>query len=248
MKKDFSNLRDLRTQLKNKKSPNLALWDKISKVVGIQVKPNFDTQLFEGETKDELVDDPTAAISVNQAGDYLQGIVWGTGANAFSLIPSDNALELADAASLSKYFEWSSNRLLNQMNHPEAGLNSAMKPYFYDQSAFGTSGIGTFPNKAFRKGVEDNLFLFRNYGIDNIDIDEGKNGRINTIFVSYRWRINRIVNEFCMTNGDLDKVAFAKLPKAFQDSYDKNNANDEFVIIQAVYPREDFSHKLKGKK
>jgi hypothetical protein len=248
MKKDFTNLRDLRQQLKNKKSPNIALWEKISKVVGIQVKPNFDTQLFEGETKDDLVDDPTAAISVNQAGDYLQGIVWGTGANAFSLIPSDNALELADAASLSKYFEWSSNRLLNQMNHPEAGLNSAMKPYFYDQSAFGTSGIGTFPNKAFRKGVEDNLFLFRNYGIDNIDIDEGKNGRINTIFVSYRWRINRIVNEFCMTNGDLDKKAFAKLPKAFQNSYNKNNANDEFTIIQGVYPREDYSPKLKGKK
>lgn len=248
MKGNFSNLKELRLELQSKKKQNYALWDKISKVVGIQVKPDFDTQLYEGDDRDELVDDPTAAISVNQAGDYLQGIVWGTGESAFQLVPSDNALELTDPASLSKYFEWATRRLLNQMNHPDAGLNSAMKPYFYDQVSFGTSGIGVFPNKAFRNGVEDNLFIFRDYGIDNIDIDEGKNGRINIIFVSYRWRINRIVNEFCMTNGVLDTKAFAKLPKRFKQAYNSNSANEEFVIIQAIYPRDDYNPRLKGKK
>lgn len=248
MKGHFSNLKELREELQSKKKQNYALWDKISKVVGIQVKPDFDTQLYEGDDKDDLVDDPTAAISVNQAGDYLQGIVWGTGDYAFQLVPSDNALELADPASLSKYFEWGTKRLLNQMNHPDAGLNSAQKPYFYDQVSFGTSGIGVFPNKAFRQGVEDNLFIFRDYGIDNIDIDEGKNGRINIIFVSYRWRINRIVNEFCMNNGVLDNAAFAKLPKKFQDAYNNNSANEDFVIIQAIYPRDDYNPRLKGKK
>jgi hypothetical protein len=248
MKTHSRNIKELRDKLKSAKQQEYPLWDKISKVVGIRVRPQFDNQLIKGDDKDTLVDDPTAAISVNQAGDYMQGIIWGTGDNAFTLVPSDNVLELSDAASLSKYYEWTSKRLLNQMNHAEAGLNSAMNPYFYDQSAFGTSGIGSFPNKGFINGTEPNLFIFRDYGVDNLEIDEGKNGKINIIFVSYRWRINRIVNEFAMVDGELDKKAFAKLPKKFQDAYNNNSANEEFVIVQGVIPRDDYNPKMKGKR
>jgi hypothetical protein len=248
MRGNFNNIKDLYSQLKADKEQEISLWEKISKVVGIQVKPRFETQLFKGETKDELIDDPTAAISVNQAGDYLQGITWGTGENAFQLDPSDHVLDYVDRTEVSKFFKWVSARLLSQMNHSEAGLNSAQKAYNYDQVAFGTSGIGAFPNKSFRDGVEDNLFIFRDYGVDNLVIDEGKNGKIDTIFVSYRWKINRIVNEFAKIDGVLDPVAFAKLPREFQQAYNGNSANLDFVIVQGIVPRHDYNPRMKGKR
>lgn len=248
MKKTTRDYKELRQNLASIKDQQLPLWERISHVVGIQVKPNFQNQRQQGEVRDELIDDPTAAISVNQAGDYLQGIMWGTGENALQLVPSEEVLELVDEASVSKYFTWASKRLLSQMNHSEAGLNTAQKPFFYDQSAFGTSGIGVFKNREFMKGIENNLFIFRSYGVDSLEIDEGKNGKIDIIFVNYRWRIHRIMSEFALVDGVVDQKVYAKFPKAFKDAYEKDLANTEFDIVQGILPRADYNPKMKGKR
>jgi len=250
MKKDFQNIKDLYTTLKTNRERNVALWNSISKIIGIGVEPTYATQgkLTQGEQRDECIDDPTSAISVNQAGDYLQGVCWGTGDGALTLEPSDDVLELADASKVSKYFQYITRKLLSHMNHSQAGLNTAMKAYFYDQSGFGTSGIGAFPNSSFKQGIEENALIFRNYGVDNLIIDEGKNGLVDIIFVPYRWRTNRIVNEFAKDKGKINKEMLEKLPKAIQDAYKKKDFNQEFNIVHGIIPREDFDPKLEGKR
>jgi hypothetical protein len=250
MRKSASNIRDLYVALKADADRERPLWNDIARVVGISVEPNLASlgKAIRGKQKDEYVDDPTAAISVNQAGDYLHGIMWGTGANVFNLEPSDHVLDLATQTEIKAYYDFVSKRILEQMNHSSAGLNSAMKPYFYDQVAFGTAGIGAFPNTGYMSGDEDNLFIFRQYGVDNLFIDEGKNGLVDIVFVVYSWRTERVVTEFATKNGQVDQVMFDKLPKIVQDNYNTNNMNYEHIIVHGVMPRDNYSKKFKGKR
>lgn len=250
MKKDFDSIKELWQAVKTNRARNLALWQSIASIIGINVDPQYDVTANNkvGQETDESVDDPTAAIAVNQAGDYLMGVVWGTGSGVFNLEPSDYVLERQTMSEVEAYFKFCTNRTLNDMNHANAGLNTAMKQYFYDQAGFGTSGIGAFPNKAYDAKVEENPFFFRNYGVDNLAIDEGKNGLVDIIFVQYRWRVNRIVSEFAMVEGKLDSKAFAKLPADIQGAYTTNDANKEFTIVHGIIPRDDFNPRMKGKK
>ena len=248
-KKNFKTLTDWHNSLKEKSDKNQSLWDDISSVVGITVNPrnkqgkNMDR---EGDALDTGVNDPTAALSVNQSGDYLLGIMWGTGEKVIDLEPTEEALQMADQATLSPFYQYATKSLLTQMNDSEAGLSTNLKPYTYDQMAFGTSGLGTYPNPNF--GAETNALIFRSYGVDNIDIDEGKNGLINVIFVTYQWRVNRIVSEFATTEGKFDQAKFEELPKGVKADYNSKKINQEYTIIQAIFPREDWNPKLQGKK
>lgn len=251
-KKDFKEIVDLSEALKNDRALQLPLWRDISKVVGIQVDPQNSASSSRisqnGQRLDEYVDDPTAAISVNQAGDYLYGIVWGDGNKVFVLEPSEEVLELAGKSELDPYFSWITKRVLKDMNHPNAGLNASLSPFFYDEVAFGTSGVGAFVNEAFKRKVEHNPFFFRHYGVDNMAIDEGKNGLVDTMVLDYRWKVNRIVSTFAMEDGVMDDKKFAQLPKDIQEAFNKKQANSEFNLYHMVMPRYDFDPRLKGKR
>ena len=252
MRRKFDNVKQLYASLKANRDEYTPLWQEISRHVGIQVEPQrmYSTQTTnKSDRLDDLVDDPTASLSVNQAGDYLQGVVWGTGDNAITLEPSDYLLEKEDAALSADFFTFVSGRTLSQMNHSQAGLNSSMKAYFYDQVGFGTSGIGAFNNNEFAKGVEDNALIFRSYGVDNIAIDEGANGLIEIIFVAYQWRVNRIVQEFASSGENkVDDAKFSTLPESVKAAYKSNNVNKEYTVVQAIYPRDNYHPKLKGKR
>ena len=245
-----ANIRDIYVALKADADRERPLWNDIARVVGISVEPNLAMlgKAIRGKQKDEYVDDPTAAISVNQAGDYLHGIMWGTGDGVFSIEPSEYVLELADKSELDGYYKFTTGRVLGQMNHAQAGLNSAFKPYFYDQSAFGTSGVGAFPNQGYLSGDEDNLYIFRNYGVDNLFIDEGKNGLVDIVFSVYSWRTERVVTEFATKDGQVVQELFDKLPKIVQQNYNTNNMNYEHIIVHGVLPRDNYSKKFKGKR
>lgn len=248
---DVQNIQKLWSDLKADRELYKPVWDAISKYVGISVDPNAVTSPGTNRKADQLdqfVDDPTSAISVNQAGDYLIGIMWGTGSDAFNIVPSRYVLELADKAIVQPWFDFATSQVLYHMNHSEAGLQTALKPYSYDQFSFGTSGVGAFPNKGFASGVDDNVLVFRNYGVDNTCIDEGKSGLVEYVFSLYRWRVNRIIGEFCMTNGVLDAAKLKNMPKRIRDAHGKNDFNQEFNIVFGAFPRADFDPKLKGKR
>lgn len=229
----------------------MPIWTDISKVTGITVKPDYmwnNDKSSGSQQPDEYVDDPTSAICVNQAGDYLIGIMWGTGDSVVDMVPSRYVLELTDQALVEKWYAFISNQLLYHMNHADAGFHTALRPYAYDQSAFGNSGIGAFLNKDFLNRTADNALVFRNYGIDNTRIDEGKNGTPEYIGTTYHWKVNRIIGEMAMADGVLDNEKFAKLPKRIQDAHKNGNYNEEFNLVCLVIPRTDFDPKLKGKR
>lgn len=250
MNNTFENIKKRYQELKAERDKYVPRWEEISKYVGIRVRPQ--TYFNQGEVNktedlDKYTEDPTAALSVQQAADYLKGIMWGNGDRAISLEPSDDILEMAGKESLDPWFKYATSQVLTQMNHPDAGLNSALNAYFYDQNAFGTSGVGGFPNSAFGQGYDTNVMIYRPYGIDTLCIDEGKNGLVQIVYNTYQWRVNRLVSEFCDKKDGFDKEMFARLPKKVQDAYNNNNLNRIFTIVQAIVPRDDFVPGALGK-
>lgn len=229
----------------------MPIWKDISKVTGITVNPDYlwkNNEAKAGTQLDEYVDDPTSAICVNQAGDYLIGIMWGTGDGVVDMVPSRYVLELIDKALVDPWYNFITNQLLYHMNHADAGFHTALRPYAYDQSAFGNSGIGSFKNKDFINRTADNALIFRSYGIDNTRIDEGKNGTPEYVGTTYHWKVNRIIGEMAMNDGVLDAEKFNKLPRQIKNAYNNGNYNEEFNLVCLIFPRTDFDPKLKGKR
>lgn len=247
---DFDKIYNHYTNLKADREEYTPLWHTISKFTGIKVDIDY---LNDGAKKsksrqlDEYIDDPTAALSVTQSGSYLLGIMWGTGADVLALEPSREVLDIANAQTLQPYFDFITEELLEQMNHSEAGLNSALESYIYDQRAFGTSGVGLFKNKLFEQGVESNAFVFKDYGVDTLCIDEGKNGLIETVFATYHWTASRIVGEFCCNEKGLDKAMLAKLPLKVMQAWEKKDVKQQFTLVFGVMPRENYDPKKLGK-
>jgi hypothetical protein len=248
---DFQTVKQIYRDLKSERDKYTSLWKDISKYVGISVDIDYQyngTNKDVSKQADDYVDDPTAAIAVNQFGDYLLGIMWGTGAKALSIVPSRYVLERTSTEAVQEYYDFVTDQTLYHMNHSDAGLNSALKPWSYDLAAFGNAGIGVFKNTQFVNRVADNALIFRNFGVDSTCIGEGRNGLIDYVFCTYHWKIARIVGEFCTDNGEVSEALLSKLTKDMRDAWKKRNMNKEFTIIFGFFPREDYDPKLKGKR
>lgn len=247
----FCNIKKRYDELTAERERYVPRWNQVAKYVGIRVDPQNFWKEQEGNKSadlDKYTEDPTATLAVQQSADYLKGIMWGNGEGAISLLPSDAVLEQTTMEEVKQWYEYCSGQVLEQMNHPDAGLNTHLNAYFYDQQAFGTSGVGAYPNSSYGKTAE-NALLFRSYGIDTLCIDEGKNGLIEVIFNTYNWRVNRIVAEFCQDeNGNIDQALFAKLPDEIQNAYKNGSYNNTFKIIHGVLPREDYEPSALGKR
>lgn len=252
MAKEFKNVQKMYEDLKirwEKKRPD---WQEISNFVGIRVDADYINKRGSSQDNakdlDEYVDDPTPAISVDQAGDYLLGVMWGTGQNVFDLMPSRYVTELIDPQLVEDFYAFATDQSLYHMNHESSGFTTALRPYSYDQFSFGTAGIGVFKNDAFENGIDENALICKDYGIDNTMIDEGKSGQVEYVFSVYNWKVNRIVGEFAKTNGIIDMKKVDKLPKDIKEAYKNNSLNEQFQIVFGFYPREDYDPKFDGKR
>lgn len=255
MSTDFKNIIKLYSELKAERDKYAGTWNKICKYAGIKSVLRKTVEIGAEETPadddfDKYTYDPTAALSIQQSADYTKGIIWGNGDNVITLEPSDDVLELIDIDAVKDWFSYATKQVLEQMNHPKAGLDSALAEYFYDQRCIGTSGVGVFPAGDFKKGLSDNALIFRGYGVDTMCIDEGKNGLVEVVFNTYHWRINRIIAEFCVNtkDGTFDKEMFNKLPDKMKEAWNNKNMNDSFKIIHGVIPYDLYTPGAIGKR
>lgn len=248
--KEWKEIQQIHSQLRTNRERYVPLWRDISLVSGITVDPDYmwTNNTDKSKNLDDYVDDPTAAISVNQGGDYLYGIMWGTGEGVADILPSQHVTELVDPQIVAPWYAFATKQWLYHMNHVDCGYTTALRPYCYDEMSFGNGGIGLFKNKSFLAGVEENCIIARNYGIDNTCIDEGKNGTCEIVETIYHWSVARIIGEFCCENGYLDMKKLNAMPKRIREAYTKGDYNSEFDIVFLVKPRLDWDPKLRGKR
>jgi hypothetical protein len=223
------------------------LWNDIARYAGIRRQPNDinGTQAIANE-RDQFIDDTTAATSINKSAGYLFGLVWGTGGNVCSLVPHRNVTDEIEKAVVSDYYKYASEQVLYYMNSSESGLDNALRSALYDFVAYGNCGIGCFENPHYKNGNSDSPLIYRSFSIENTVFDEGINGEIDYSYTKYKWRINKIVAEFCLgDDGNIDAELLAKLPEDMQEAY-KQKSNNEFDLIYCFYPREDYNRKAKA--
>lgn len=235
------------SQLKTERNNYVSRWKDIQDYVSIvnDINSEFEDNENRNKQKDIYINDPTAFICTNQAGDYLAGILWGL--NAITLEPSEYLKQISKGEDFSDFFKKATEITLKQMNSTDAGLNSILKSYAYEQFSFGTSGIGTFRNKAFDEQQSDCCLTFKPYGVYNSCIDEGASSKINVVYTCYNWTLNKIIEEFCLVDGELNKEAFDALPDDFKNAYGANKLNQKFKIVYGILPNNFYRMSKRGK-
>ena len=233
--------------LKQERTRYTPRWREIRDYVSItnEVNSEFEDTKQPSEQKDIFINDPTAFISVNQAGDYLAGILWNL--NAVTLEPSKYIKDKAQGSDLSKFYKKATEVFLEQMNATDAGFHSVLKSYCYEQFSFGTSGIGTFKSKEFENKQSECCLTFKPFGVWNTAIDEGANNKIDVVYTVYHWRLNQIIEEFCYTNGQLNKELIEQLPDEIKEAYEANKFNQKFKLVFGILPNSSYTMETRGK-
>ncbi|MBQ4113963.1 hypothetical protein IJD34_01025 [bacterium] len=233
--------------LKQERTRYMPRWREIRDYVSItnEVNSEFEDTKQPSEQKDIFINDPTAFISVNQAGDYLAGILWNL--NAVTLEPSKYIKDKAQGSDLSKFYKKATEVFLEQMNATDAGFHSVLKSYCYEQFSFGTSGIGTFKSKEFENKQSECCLTFKPFGVWNTAIDEGANNKIDVVYTVYHWRLNQIIEEFCYTNGQLNKELVEQLPDEIKEAYEANKFNQKFKLVFGILPNSSYTMETRGK-
>ncbi|MBO4516723.1 hypothetical protein J5751_04835 [bacterium] len=246
--KDIKQLKERYKNLYSIKSVNFSIWDEIARYCRIE-KRFVEDRRHEtaGYQLDSGLADPSTLLAINSSANNLYGILIGDG-DFFNLTISEELKEVAgiDEDAIDEYLKRVAKKVLREINKPEANFKQAILEHLKDQQTFGTSGIGTFVSNDYLANRSNSIFEFLPFGVDNITIDEGRNGRIDTIFVDYNWRINKIIKSFCCEDGVLNKEKFDKLPDKVKSSY-KDKPNDRYDIQLAIVQNDFFQQGVEGK-
>ena len=135
--------------------------------------------------------DSTGPKCVNIMAGALLGMLWPESEKNFVL---ELARNIPDTKENRDFINEQSARLLEQMNHPNAGLALALNEYMRDSVTFGTSGVGVFDSPSHENYECE--FLFQPFDTKRTVIEEGPNGFVNRIYYEYEKTVEQIVLEF----------------------------------------------------
>lgn len=235
------------SELKKERTKYVPRWKEVQNYVAItnNISSEFENENKESKEKDIYINDPTGFICTNQAGDYLAGILWNL--EAITLEPTDEIKKNAGVSDLSEFYKKATKITLEQMNSTDAGFLSILKSYGYDQFSYGTSGIGVFRSKEYDEQQTECCLNFKAYGVHNSCFDEGANNKINVIYTVYDWSVNRIIEEFCITDGEFNQQAFDDLPEKIRNSYTAGKLNEKHKLVFGILPNKFYRLEKRGK-
>lgn len=199
-------------------------WDVMYQVLGeyvSQVKQNFEAQPQSGDFLIDEIYDSTATFAAHSAASALLGMLWpGTAKQAIEIKPPDG---LEDTKELDEFYSRATNILCREMDNPSANLGVSFAEYMIDQLIFGTSGVGV-------ESGDDSMLLYKPYGVKELYIDEGKNGRVDTEMLFFEWTIRRIVDEYGIEN----------VSEKVKDKFHNNKLNERVKILVYMAERMNF--------
>lgn len=235
------------SELKEERTKYVPRWRDVKDYVALTNEINSEFEDLENKQKQEdiYINDPTGFICTNQAGDYLAGILWNL--NGVTLEVSDYIKRISKGEDFSDFYKRATETTLEQINSTDAGFQSILKSYCYDQFSYATSGIGVFRSKEFDNGQSECCLTFKPYGVYNSCIDEGANNKVNVIYTVYNWRLNKIIEEFCIIDGEFSEEAFKTLPENMQRAYEAKKLNQKFKLVYGVMPNNFYKTGKRGK-
>ena len=168
--------------------------------------------------------DSTGPKCVNIMSGALLGMLWPESEKNFVL---ELARNIPDTKENRDFINEQSARLLEQMNHPNAGLALALNEYIRDDVTFGTAGIGVFDSPD-KHGYECD-FLFQPFDTKRTVIEEGPNGFVNRIYYEYEKTVEQIVLEFGEEN----------CSEKIRSAYGNKNYDLKCILLHVIEPRYD---------
>lgn len=210
IKREFSELQQDR-----------ATWNNTYQVLGeyvSQFKQNFNAEPTPGQFLIDEIYDSTGTFAAHNAASALLGMIWpGTARKSIEITPPD---DLPLTTELAMFYNKMTQRTVAAMDDPAANLTLSLDEYMLDQIIFGTSGVGV------EKGYKSKL-LFKPYGVKEVYFDEGRNGLVDSLYIYYEWRLNRLVAEY-----GLDKVSEKSRKK-----YEQGKGGDKVKVLHVIKPR-----------
>lgn len=209
IKKEFDAMRSDRSNFD-------AMYQVIGEYVA-QNRQNFTGQPSNGEFLTKDIFDTSGVFAAYTAASTILGMLWP--GSAKQAIEIDMPDDMESNKELADFYQRATKKLVRAMDDPRAGLSLALGEYMFDQILFGTSGIGV------EEGDESTL-LYKPYGVKEIYIDEGKNGRVSKLALYYEWDVERVVAEY-----GIDNVS-EKVRKAYE-----KGGKDKVKILIYIKPR-----------
>jgi hypothetical protein len=202
------------------------LWQVLGEYVS-QIKQNFETQPANGEFLTKEIFDANGAFAAHNAASALLGMLWpATAKQAIEIKPPD---DLDMDTELSQFYERMTNRTVRAMDDPRANLSLSLDEYMLDEIIFGTAGVGV-------EAGDESKLLFKPYGVKELYIDEGKNGKVDKVYLCYEWTVGRVVDEYGLENVS-PKVA---------EKFRNDKTRDKVKILHIIKKRRE-RKAIKGK-
>jgi hypothetical protein len=197
-------------------------WGKIRQFVKVGVRADEAFNYTGGERQDIDVVDNTVSLATSQAADSFHGIIWGTGQNAITLKPIHN---LKRTKEITDFFTELTYETLFQMNHEDTNLSTFLKTAGHSNQTYGNGGNGVFKNPDYGN-PDTNLCECKSYGVESCYVGEGKNGKVNTLGMQYRWTLQEVVATFGREG----------LPEAWQKMIQENKLAEKVKLENLILP------------
>ena len=187
-------------------------------------KSDFVVNFIPGMFLNRDLYDSTGPKAANIMAGALLGILWPEGGKNFALKLARNIPDTKENRDL---IQEQTMRVLEQMNHPEAGLCLALNEYMRDGVVFGTAGVGVFDSPE-HEHYECDL-LFQPWDAKRTTIEEGPNGLVNRVYYIKEYSVEQIVLEF-----GIDVVS-----ERTRDMYNNRAFDIKVNVLHAIEPRYD---------
>jgi hypothetical protein len=214
-------------QLEKNKQPWLAHLQLLGEYIHTR-KQSFTSDQQKGDFLNRELFDSGAPKANKTMASTLVGMLWPPSAKKFRLRPPRG---IGDKTDEKEYYEFITNLSRQTLDHERAGLRGSYDEYMLDQGAFGTSGIEVIE----ADDTEDIDVLYKAWGIQEMKIAEGKNGRIDTIYLELKFPIHRVVAEY----------GLSAVSEKTRNLY-KTSPDDEIKLLIAIEPRKIRDYSGKG--
>ena len=168
--------------------------------------------------------DSTGPKCVNVMSGALLGMLWPESEKNFVL---NLARNIPDTKENRDFINEQSSRLLEQMNHPQAGLCLSLNEYMRDTCTFGTAGVAVFDSPDHENYECD--FLFQPWDTKRTVIEEGPNGLVNRCYYEVEKSVEQLVLEFGIEN----------VSDVSRDMYSSKNFDTKVSVLHCIEPRYD---------
>ena len=185
-------------------------------------KADFVVNFVPGQFLNRDLYDSTGPKAANIMSGCLLGMLWPESEKNFVLQLARN---IPDTKENRDFINEQSNRLLEQMNHPMAGLTLSLNEYIRDGVVFGTSGVGVFDSPE-HEHYECDL-LFQPWDVKRTVISEGPNGLVNRVYYLREETVEQTVLEFGIKN----------VSEITRNMYNNGNKDQKINILHAIEPR-----------